>query len=187
MKTSTKVFLAVSGILLIVLGIVCICQPVETLFASAWLIGLMTLLSGIATLVFTIKTQAFLPNSASRMLSALLQILLGIFFLAHQVALTASLPLIFACWIMVEGVTLAVESFDFKKVGFGYWWCILLLGVATAVLGYFSFRNPAATGTVMSTLIGISVISAGISYLVALAGINKFENFVKGIKKDILG
>ena len=64
-KTSTKILLAVAGILLIVLGIVCIANPAATLFSTAWMIGCLTLVSGIAELIFTFKTQAFLPNSAS--------------------------------------------------------------------------------------------------------------------------
>ncbi len=175
MKTSTKIWIAFTGILLVALGIVCICNPLETLFASAWIIGIFTLFSGISTLIFTIKTQMFLPNSGTRMLSALLQIFLGIFFLVHKGALTLSLPVVFAIWVMVEGIILAVNSFDFKKVGFKYWWCLCLLGVCAAVLGYMGIRNPVAAGQTLSTLIGLAVISSGLTRFVALAGINKFE------------
>ena len=45
-KTSTKILLAVAGILLIVLGIVCIANPAATLFSTAWMIGCLTLVSG---------------------------------------------------------------------------------------------------------------------------------------------
>lgn len=51
MKTGTKIFLACSGILLIALGVVCICNPAETLFASAWLIGLAVIFNGASYLV----------------------------------------------------------------------------------------------------------------------------------------
>lgn len=179
MKKSTKIFLACAGILLIVLGVVCISRPAETLFASAWLIGLFTLLSGISALAFTLQTQAFLPNSGTRMLSSLLQIFLGIFFLAHKGALTASLPIVFAVWVMVEGVVIAIESFEFKKVGFTLWWCILLMGIAGAALGFFGLRNPIAAGTTLSTLIGLAIIFEGISYLVGLSAAKKFEKFFK--------
>lgn len=78
MKKSTKIWFVISGILLIVLGVVCIAKPANTLFATAWLLGCFTLLAGIFKMVFTFQTQLFLPNSGSRMLSALLQILIGI-------------------------------------------------------------------------------------------------------------
>lgn len=180
MKKSTKIWIGITGVLLVALGIVCICNPVETLFASAWIIGLMTLFSGISTLIFTLNTQLFLPNSGTRMLSALLQIVLGLFFLAHKWALTASLPVVFSVWVMVEGVILAVDSFDFKKVGFRGWWCICLMGVVAAVLGCLGLRYPADAGKTLSLLIGLSVIFSGIAHFVALAGIGKVEQFFKG-------
>jgi len=180
MKTSTKIWIAITGALLIALGIICICRPVETLFASAWMIGLLTLLSGIAMLVFTLKTQLFLPNSGTRMLSSLLQILIGIFFLTHNTALTAALPVAFALWVMVEGIIVAIDAFDFKKVGFNGWWCICLLGVAAAVLGFFGLRNPVAAGRTLSSLIGLAIICSGVAHIVALVGLNRFEKAVIG-------
>jgi len=180
MKTSSKIYLAAAGLLLVILGIVCICNPADTLFASAWIIGLMTLLSGIATLVFTLNTQLFIPNSGTRMLSALLQIFLGIFFLSHKGTLTLSLPIVFSVWVMVEGIVLAVDSFDYKKVGFNGWWCILLLGCAAAVLGFFGLRRPDAAGMTLSTLIGLAVIFSGLAHFVALAGAKKFERLIEG-------
>jgi len=186
MKKSSKIWLAIAGVALIVLGVLCICNPVESLFASAWLLGCLILVSGIFMLVFTIRTQLFLPNSGTRMLSALLQIFLGLFFLFHNTALTVSLPFVFAFWVMIEGVTLIIESFDFKKFMFTYWWCILLLGVVITVLGFFGLRNPEAAGVTLTTLIGIGLILVGVAYIVALCGINKFERNIKGIKDEVL-
>ena len=58
MEKSTKIWLVISGILLVVLGILCIAKPAATLFATAWLIGCFTLFSGISRLVFT-QNRAF--------------------------------------------------------------------------------------------------------------------------------
>ena len=172
-KTSTKILLAVAGILLIVLGIVCIANPAATLFSTAWMIGCLTLVSGIAELIFTFKTQAFLPNSGTRMLSSILQILLGIIFLGHNLFVTISLPIIFASWILIEGIILAVQSFDYKQLGFSAWWSVLLLGIAGAVLGFLGLKNPDVAGTALSWIIGLGIISAGVAYLLALFGINR--------------
>jgi uncharacterized membrane protein HdeD (DUF308 family) len=182
MSKSSKIWLGIAGCLLIVLGVVCICKPAGTLFATAWLIGCFTLFSGIFKLIFTFRTERFLPNSGSRMLSAIFQILLGIFFLAFNTAFAASLPLIFAIWVMVEGVIIAVQSFDYKRVGFPYWWLMLLLGIGGAVLSFFFMRNPVDSAVTLSTLIGIGIIALGVSYLLALSGIKKFEKQVEEIK-----
>jgi uncharacterized membrane protein HdeD (DUF308 family) len=179
MDKSTKIWLVIAGVLLVILGVLCICQPTSTLFATAWMIGCFTLISGISKMIFTFRTQKFLPNSGSRMLSALLLIILGIIFLANNLFVTISLPIIFAMWVLIEGVIVVVNSFDYKKYGFQYWWVILLLGLAGAVLGVLGLRNPDASAVTLSTLIGVGIILIGVGYIVAVCGVNKFEKQVK--------
>ena len=185
MSKSTKIWLGIAGVLLIALGVVCVCRPAATLFATAWMIGIFTLASGISKLIFTFRTEMFLPNSGSRMLSAILQILLGVFFLANSVFVTVSLPVVFAVWVLIEGVIIAVQSFDYKKVGFPSWWVIMLLGIGGAVLGIFGLRNPDVSAATLSTLIGIGIIVLGAAYLFALFGIKKFENTVDDFRQAI--
>ena len=180
MRTSTKIWLCIAGVLLVALGITCICHPADTLLAAAWLIGCFTLFAGISKLFFTFRTQAFLPNSGSRMLSALLDIIIGVIFLANNLFVAFSLPVVFAIWLLVEGLITAVNSFDYKRVGFPYWWCLLLLGIAGAVLGFVGLREPSVTAGALSTLIGIGVIALGVAYLLALIGIKHFEKAVRG-------
>ena len=185
MRTSSKIWLAVAGVLLVILGVVCITKPAATLFTTAWLIGLFTLITGISKLMFTFRTQAFLPNSGTRALSAILEILIGIIFLSNHIFLGFSLPVIFAMWVLMESVIIAVNSFDYKRVGFPGWFVILLLGLCGIVLGVLGLKNPEVTATTLSTLIGLGVIAMGISYLCALRGINKFEKKVDGFRREI--
>ena len=185
MKKSTKVWLVIAGVLLIILGVLCICYPTNTLFATAWMIGCFTLISGISKMIFTFRTQAFLPNSGSRMLSALLLIFLGIILLARNLFVAVSLPLVFALWVLVEGVIIAIQSFDYKKVGFPYWWVLLLVGIAGAVLGVLGLRNPDASAATLSTFIGLAICLLGVGYIVAVCGINRFEKEVKDFYKEV--
>lgn len=187
MKKSTKIWLAIAGILLIALGIVCLCYPADTLFTTAWLIGIFTLVAGIAKLVFTFRTQAFLPNSGSRMLSGILEVLLGLIFICNTVFLAFSLPVIFAMWVIIESVIIAVNSLDYKKVGFTGWWGILILGLCGIVVGFLGLRNPQVSAVTLSTLIGLGVISAGVAHLLAVAGVNRFEKTIKDAVKDMVG
>ena len=179
MRNSTKILIAVSGLLFIILGILCISRPGAALFSMAWLLGLITLVSGVLELIAVLNAQRFIPNSGTRVLSAIFQIIIGCILLNHKLLVTVSLPIIFAIWVLVEGVIIAVKAFDYKQVDFKYWWCILLLGVAGAALGFLGLRNPDIAGKTLSTLVGIGVIVEGISYLVTLGGINRFEKRVK--------
>ena len=185
MKTSSKIWLALSGILLIALGIMCICRPAATLFATAWLIGFFTLLAGVSKLMFTFRTQAFLPNSGSRMLSAILQIIVGIIFLANNIFVAFSLPVIFVVWVLVESVILTVQSFDYRSAGFQPWWAITLLGIAGIVLGILGLRNPDVSAATLSLLIGIAIIANGLAYILAVVGVSRFEKRVDRLGRII--
>lgn len=175
MKKSIKTLLAITGSLLVVLGIVCICYPAETLTSLAWIIGLLTLCSGIFSFVFSLKAQHFIPNAGTMMLRSILMLIIAVFFLSHNSALTAAIPLACAFWIVFEGTSFAIQSFDFKKAGFPHWWLMLLLGLCGICLGFFAFRQPVATGMTISILIGLGIISNGINRFVALFGISRFE------------
>jgi len=175
MKTSTKIWLCIAGLLLIILGVVCIAKPDITMVSAAWMLGCLTLIAGVAKMVFTIKTQAFLPNSGTRMLSALLDIFFGCFFLFNILGTAVSIPVVFAIWVMIEGIVIAVQSFDYKKVGFPQWWVLLILGVCGAVLGFFGLRNLDVTAGVLSTIIGLGIIANGLAYILAVVGVNRFE------------
>ena len=179
MGKSTKIWLVISGILLVVLGVYCIAKPGGALLASAWLIGCFTLISGISKLIFTFRTQHFLPNSGSRMLSALLQIFIGLFFLFNLLETAVAIPVVFSLWVMFEGIVIFIQSFDYKKVGFGQWWLIMLFGIAAAVLGIYGMTNPVFSGTIISTLIGLAIIALGAAYLIGFAGIKKFEKAIE--------
>lgn len=187
MNKSQKIWLAISGILLIALGIMCFIKPAETLFTTAWLIGCFTLFSGIAKMVFTFRTQSFMPNSGTRMLSGLFEIIIGLIFLTHNMFVTLSLPLVFALWVIFEGVTLFVQSFDYKKVGFGQWWVFMLLGIAVVVLGILGLRNLSVAGKTLTVLIGIGVIMVGIARLYALTGIKRIEKYMNEVHEAIKG
>jgi uncharacterized membrane protein HdeD (DUF308 family) len=187
MKTSHKIWLAISGILLIVLGVMCILKPAETLFNAAVLLGILAVLSGIAKMVFTFQTEKFLPNSGTRMLTSLLQILVGIIILSHKFFVAISLPMVFSLWVIFEGVTLAVQSFDYKKSKFSSWWVLLLLGIAVILLGILALRNLNVAGKTLSLMIGIGIIVSGLGNLFALTGIKQLEKHVKEAREAFRG
>lgn len=175
MKKISKIYLALTGILLVVLGIVCVAHPGATLLSAAWLIGLLTFVSGVFTLCYGVSAQLLLPNAGSVTLSGIIQLLLGIFFLANEGALAASLPIVFSVWVIFESVTVAVRAFDYRRVGFPLWWLPLLLGIGGVALGFVALRTPASTAALLSTLIGLGIIVGGVTRLLALFCLRRFE------------
>lgn len=182
MKTN-KALIGITGALLIVLGVLCFFYPGDTLFATAWLIGIMVLFTGISKFIFSLRTQAFLPNSGTRMLSAVLEIMLGCFFLFHNLFVAASLPIVFAMWIVIEGISMAVESFDLKRVGVSSWWCMLIGGLCGVVLGIVGLYHVESAAMAITWLVGSATIMLGVGHFVLLSSINKLEKFFAPIRQ----
>jgi uncharacterized membrane protein HdeD (DUF308 family) len=183
MKTGKKFWICLAGILLIALGVYFIINPNITLMSAAYVLGFLTLFTGISKLIFTFRTQAFMPNSGTRMLTALLDIFFGCFFLFNLLGTAMSLPFVFAIWVIIEGISVVVTSFDYKKVGFPYWWALLILGICGVILGFLGLKNLDVTAVTLSVLISIAVILFGVAHILAVAGINRFEKQIEKVVK----
>ena len=173
---------------MVLLGVLCLFRPGAALVSSVWVLGIILLITGISTMAFSLRTQVIMPNSASSMLSGIVQILMGCLFLFNPVVTAASLPLILAIWIVFESISLAIRSFDFKKVGFSSWWLMLLLGILGVVLGFVAIYHlpeyTEGTSKVMGVFVGLAIIVAGLVRLVALTGIRKFEKRINEVRDD---
>ena len=187
MDKGKKIWLCIAGILLVALGVYFLINPNITLVSAANVLGILTLFTGISKLVFTFKTQAFMPNSGTRMLMGLLDIFFGCFFLFNLLGTAASLPFVFAVWVIIKGIGIIVASFDYKKVGFPYWWAFLLLGIIGVLLGILGFRNMDITAVTLSTLLSISVILYGAAHILAVAGVTRFEKAIKDQVQAVKG
>lgn len=178
MLPSRKIFMGITGLALIALGVVCISKPLATVISLAWVLGIVTLISGIATFFNWINLKRYLHQSGTILLSAVLQIILGIVFLNNSLAVTAILPIVFAIFLVIEGACLAIRSFDYKAVGFKAWWVNLLLGILAAVLGCLSLTIPGVGGASLSAVVGIGFILVGLVYLFAIYAVNRFEKIL---------
>lgn len=178
MLPSRKIYMGITGAALVALGIICIGNPLSTVISLAWVLGIITLVSGFATLLNWLNVRKYFPQSGSVLLSSVLQIVVGFIFLRHDLAFATIIPIVFALFLIIEGANLAIRSFDYRKVGFRFWWLNLCLGLLATLLGFLSFCVPGVGGTAVSLFIGLGFVIVGLVYLVALCAINRFEKKV---------
>ena len=60
--------MGITGAALVALGIICISRPLSAVLSLAWIIGILAIVSGIATLLNWINLRAFFPQSGSILL-----------------------------------------------------------------------------------------------------------------------
>lgn len=175
MSTSSKILMAITGAAFIALGVLCICYPGATLLSASLVIGILTLVSGISTIAMWFRMKYILPTG-NLLLSGIFQLLIGIIFVSNNFFVAAVLPIVFAIWMAIEGVVLAIRSFDFKKYSFTYWWVMLVTGILLAAAGIVALRYPVdVAAPALSYVIGGCIILFGVVDLVALFGLARVE------------
>ncbi|MBO4306863.1 MAG: DUF308 domain-containing protein [Bacteroidales bacterium] len=177
-------YLIITALLLIVLGVVCLTNPVEIFNSMAWLAGLIILLTGITSLIFGLRAQEHLPNSGSTTLLAIFQIVVGIMMIGHSVLAAAAIVAVFAIWVMFEGISLAVLSMDYKRSGYDRWWLMLIFGVCSLILGFFALRKPEATEAFIGVLLGLGIFANGIERIVAFSALKRIQAHLRDLKES---
>jgi len=180
-----NVYLIITALLLIALGVLCIVNPGASFISTAWIMGLIILLSGISQLVMGLTLGRLLPNAGMTTLMGLLQIILGIMLLGNNMLASTTLIIAFAMWIVFEGISLAVNAFEYKRFRFGGWWIMLLLGICSIVLGFMALQKPDVTAPALGMLVGIGIMANGIVRLVAYIGMKRIGNRIRDFKEKV--
>ncbi|MBR0309636.1 MAG: DUF308 domain-containing protein [Paludibacteraceae bacterium] len=186
MNTSTKIWMCLGGIALVALGVLCIAHPGDTILSLAWALGLTLLVSGCSTFGVWVTLRAINPFNSLTFLTALLQVFLGVLLIINPAPLAIALPFVFAFWVLFEGVELAIDSFNYKRLGFRTWWLLCLLGLLAAVAGcYGLFCDPVASAKVLAWIVGVAIILDGVGYWVKVAAINRVQQKMNRVANRI--
>lgn len=176
MKTYSKVMMIISAVLMVVTGIIIICNPGAALVSLAWIIGLLTLIAGITVTVFYFSAARGLLGAGTVLFAGISDIIIGILFLNHGFAGAQVLELIVGIWMTMFGVERFIHSFDMKKLSLENWRATLILGIICTILGIMTLLSPFMGAVLVSVIIGISFIFFGIALCFILHAIEKATN-----------
>jgi uncharacterized membrane protein HdeD (DUF308 family) len=150
-----------TGVLLIVLGIVAIAQPaVSTIFAETWF-ALILVSAGAAKLAFAFQTR----NNGGfvwKLLLSILYIATGVMLFFYPLTGVLTLTLLLGSFLLTEGVFELILAFRLRPQQ--NWTWVLGDGIITLLLGgIIWFQWPFDAPWLIGTLVGASVLSTGIS------------------------
>lgn len=151
------------SVLMILGGILAIVIPpaagIAVLVVVAWLL----MLGGAAHLVFAWYTRTA-GGVIWELLLGLLYIFVGVYALLHPAAGLASLTLVLAVYLFVEGVLELILSFRLRPLPGSSW--LLFDGIITLILAILIWRSwPSSSEWVIGTLVGISMLFSGAARL----------------------
>jgi len=160
---SSRGWLIFGGILSVLAGFIAIGSPLLFSLVIAQFLGIFALVTGVISFVVAVfgkdRTHRWLEA-----LSGVIRIVAGIALLACLVTSVLMITLVFAIYLIVEGVFLAFASLKLRSNP-GWVWT-MINGIAAIVLGVMVFnRWPSDSAWVLGLLFGINMLFNGTSLL----------------------
>ncbi len=153
----------ITGVALIILGILAIAVPLFAASIITTLLGVMLLLAGVAHLVYAWSAR----EAGSHLLMGLVGVvylLVGVYLVLHPERALITLTLLLAMYFLIEGIVELVVYFRTRAGHHAGW--MLWNGLVTLILGVVILAQwPFSSVWVLGTLVGISLLMSGIARL----------------------
>ena len=181
---SMRVLNIVSGVLLIAVGIYCLCNQDIAAATAGFMVGIFMLVSGIIEIVVFAVTSGLLFGSGWLLLDGVLTVILSLFLLFNQWFTMLfnqwftmlSLPLLFTLWLLFSGISRFVSAFDLKALGVHNWGWVLAVGIVLMIAGFICMMDPLVSITAVGMLCFCLKASVLLSMLVSRERDNNFES-----------
>ena len=159
------------GVLLIILGMLAIGSPFLAAIAVTGFIAWLIVLGGVVHVIL-----AFQAHGAGSLIWKLLvgfaYLLFGGYLIMHPVQGVASLTLVIASLLLIEGILNIVLFFRMRSVGGSSW--ALLDGIVTLLLGLMIYMQwPSSSVWAIGTLVGVSMIFSGVTRVMLSMAVRK--------------
>ncbi|HEV2304905.1 MAG TPA: HdeD family acid-resistance protein [Candidatus Acidoferrales bacterium] len=155
-------WLLVLGILLMLLGAICIVADVSATFATVLVFGWLLLISGVVALVQAFRTRNW-SGFFLYLLSALLRGFTGYLLIRYPLAGAASLTLVLAAFFVVGGI---FRSIGAGMIKFPRWGWSLFSGLVSVALGIMLLAQmPVSSIWFIGFAIGVDLIFEGASLI----------------------
>lgn len=155
------------GVILIFTGFIAIIMPSVIALTFELFLGILLLVSGIVQGVTCIKSKA----TWSFYLSPLLCFIIALLMIFNPLKGAIAISMILAVFLIIEGIIELFISIQFRT--FKNWIFLLLSGIISVTLGIMILTNPKLGILFLGVLIGLNLISYGISMLSISIGAKK--------------
>lgn len=163
---SMKVLNIIAGVLLIVLGVYCLCNQDIAAMTAGLMIGVLMLISGVMEIVVFATTSGLMFGSGWLLLDGVLTVILSLFLLFNQWFTLLSLPFLFTLWLLFSGVSRFVSAFDLRTLGVRGWGWLLAIGIILITAGLICMMDPWVSVAAIGVTVGLVFLLEGVSSVI---------------------
>ncbi len=147
---------ALAGILSVVVGVILLFKPGNSLAALAVIVGVFLLIDGILELVSSILRRT--PNRGMVALLGVLSAVVGVLLIRHPISGVAAVALLIGIWLIAVGVIRFATAFEtYEHRGWQ-----AFAGILELIAGILIVADPSIGYTTLAILVGIGFILNGI-------------------------
>ncbi len=118
----------------------------------------------------------------------LICLLLGVYLLMRPAFLMGVLPVVLGIVVLGDSIIRLQKSFDLVRLGDSLWWVVLLLAIATGILGVLMLVNPFGAAATLLRFIGLGLVLSGVSDLWTMFSLRHWvKDTARLIKDEISG
>lgn len=167
MKTATKIFLAVIGALLIAAGVLCLVNPFGAISSVAVAVGVVLIVSGVATAIYYFAFGSFLVLAFPVLLNAIADILFGAIFLQHPDGTSRVFIVLYGLLLMAVGIMIAVIGLIARRFveNKGIVTGAIVCGIIAFVLGIVALSSENAGAALLAIPVGVGLLALGAGYI----------------------
>lgn len=154
--------LVIGGVALLVIGLVCLFYPGMTLAILAMLVGVGFLVAGAASLISYLRLRTYLLPVRWTLGYAIVDVVIGLVFLLHPLAVQAVLPWLCGLFVLLLGAYEMVAALGLRAVAVDAWRWAFASSLISILMALIFFFVP----QILAILIGLFAVMQGISFIV---------------------
>lgn len=157
-------FWMISGIMLIIIGIVSFFLMQGSIKNSVGYIGAALIVVAVVNIIHIMDTGNRLPGTGWVLYDAIINLILGVYLLSSDKLriLLDLIPYIFAVFIISKGIAAIIDANQARKALDKFWFVNLILGIAAIVFGVVCFIYPIVASMSIGIVCGVALIVSGI-------------------------
>ena len=173
--------------LYIVLGIILIIYPAQTINVICKIIGVTAVAAGIYTTVRFFLRSATTFTATAGLITGIICLVCGILLISNPDFIKSIFPFVIGIMIIIDSAFKLMTSFEIKNTTREGWLGVLVLSVIGLVFGFIIVFNAGATADFIVRIIGVSLIVEAIENLCTAAVIcGKFRSFGKSERRKTI-
>lgn len=152
----------VLGIIYLLVALICFRSPDSTLVSLSVLMGILAILSGVGEITLRNNLNKYYGDGSNiKVISGVLQIILGVLIIVNKDSAFIALPYIVAFWFIFACIIGLITALPIRLISKTIFTILLVINIIGIIIGILLIKNPLSTMLTVVALLGVYFLLMG--------------------------